>query len=145
MSAAHLACLRLCERLVGSSTPGPHQHCAGAQWHRRALGSQPTTIRALLLWMSSDGGVIPSMATKYIVGSVTASFAFAYVCGVYLADKKVLGGTTPRTVANKEWWKATDEKFNAWPCTAGKPVAMNPITRQNYIVKKKLRTPKASG
>lgn len=56
MSAAHLACLRLCERLVGSSTPGPHQHCAGAQWHRRALGSQPTTIRALLLWMSSDGG-----------------------------------------------------------------------------------------
>lgn len=32
------------------------------------------------------------MATKYIVGSVTASFAFAYVCGVYFADKKVLGG-----------------------------------------------------
>jgi len=32
------------------------------------------------------------MATKYIVGSVAASFAFAYACGVYVADRKVLGG-----------------------------------------------------
>uniref|UniRef100_A0A0D9W6Q5 Uncharacterized protein n=1 Tax=Leersia perrieri TaxID=77586 RepID=A0A0D9W6Q5_9ORYZ len=77
------------------------------------------------------------MATKCIVGSVTASFAFAYVCGVYFADKKVLGGTTPRTVTDKEWGKATDEQLNAWPRVAGKPVAMNPVTRQNYIVKKK--------
>ncbi|KAL5213949.1 hypothetical protein ABZP36_003101 [Zizania latifolia] len=83
------------------------------------------------------------MATKYILGSVTASFAFAYVCGVYFADKMVFGGTTPRTVSNKEWWNATDDKFRAWPRTAGKPVAMNPITRQNYIVKKAMK-PKAS-
>lgn len=33
-----------------------------------------------------------NMATKYIIGSVAASFAFAYVCGVYFADRKVLGG-----------------------------------------------------
>ncbi|XP_052153282.1 uncharacterized protein LOC127771410 isoform X1 [Oryza glaberrima] len=82
------------------------------------------------------------MATKYIVGSVTASFAFAYVSGVYFADKKVLGGTTPRTVADKEWGKVTEEKLDAWPRVAGKPVAMNPVTRQNYVLVKKK---KASG
>ncbi|BAS89898.1 Os04g0497300, partial [Oryza sativa Japonica Group] len=82
------------------------------------------------------------MATKYIVGSVTASFAFAYVCGVYFADKKVLGGTTPRTVADKEWGKVTEEKLDAWPRVAGKPVSMNPVTRQNYVLVKKK---KASG
>ncbi|PAN06952.1 hypothetical protein PAHAL_1G300900 [Panicum hallii] len=75
------------------------------------------------------------MATKYIVGSVAASFAFAYACGVYLADRKVLGGTTPRTVATSEWWQETDRKFQAWPRTAGPPVAMNPISRQNFVVK----------
>jgi len=37
------------------------------------------------------------MATKYIIGSVAASFAFAYVCGVYVADRKVLGGEVPAT------------------------------------------------
>ncbi|XP_062217454.1 uncharacterized protein LOC133917587 [Phragmites australis] len=75
------------------------------------------------------------MATKYIIGSVVASFAFAYVCGVYIADRKVLGGTTPRTVATNEWWQETDKKFQAWPRTAGPPVAMNPIRRQNFVVK----------
>lgn len=101
------------------------------------------------------------MATKYIVGSVLASFAVAYVCDVVIADKKVFGGkyklfigllqfsnwlclqalmsfhtgTTPHTVANNEWWKETDKKFQAWPRTAGPPVVMNPISRQNYIVK----------
>ena len=44
-------------------------------------------------------------------------------------------GTTPRTVADKEWWQATDKKFQAWPRTAGLPVVMNPISRQNFIVK----------
>ena len=103
------------------------------------------------------------MATKYIVGSVAASFAFAYACGVYVADRKVLGGempchatrpctlpvtsccsifimanpagTTPRTVATGEWWQETDRKFQGWPRTAGPPVAMNPISRQNFVVK----------
>uniref|UniRef100_F6HKZ7 Uncharacterized protein n=1 Tax=Vitis vinifera TaxID=29760 RepID=F6HKZ7_VITVI len=44
-------------------------------------------------------------------------------------------GTTPKTVANKEWWEETDKKFQAWPRTAGPPVVMNPISRQNFIVK----------
>ncbi|KAG5609328.1 hypothetical protein H5410_020609 [Solanum commersonii] len=44
-------------------------------------------------------------------------------------------GTTPSTVTNTDWWKETDKKFQAWPRTAGPPVVMNPISRQNYIVK----------
>lgn len=44
-------------------------------------------------------------------------------------------GTTPKTVAEKEWWEETDKKFQAWPRTAGPPVVMNPISRQNFIVK----------
>ena len=44
-------------------------------------------------------------------------------------------GTTPRTVATNEWWQETDKKFQAWPRTAGPPVVMNPISRQNFIVK----------
>ncbi|XP_010257161.1 PREDICTED: uncharacterized protein LOC104597380 [Nelumbo nucifera] len=75
------------------------------------------------------------MATKYIVGSVLGSFAFAYVMGIWVADNKVLGGTTPRTVASEEWYEETDKKFQAWPRTAGPPVVMNPIRRQNFIVK----------
>uniref|UniRef100_A0A804PSU4 Uncharacterized protein n=1 Tax=Zea mays TaxID=4577 RepID=A0A804PSU4_MAIZE len=44
-------------------------------------------------------------------------------------------GSTPKTVSEKEWWQATDTKFQAWPRTAGPPVVMNPISRQNFIVK----------
>ncbi|KAK3021836.1 hypothetical protein RJ639_046225, partial [Escallonia herrerae] len=44
-------------------------------------------------------------------------------------------GTTPRTVSSNEWWEETDKKFQAWPRTAGPPVVMNPISRQNFIVK----------
>lgn len=43
-------------------------------------------------------------------------------------------GTTPKTVSD-EWWEETDKKFQAWPRTAGPPVVMNPISRQNFIVK----------
>ncbi|CAA7409954.1 unnamed protein product [Spirodela intermedia] len=75
------------------------------------------------------------MATKYIIGSVAASFLFAYACEVYVADKKLFGGSTPKTVVDEEWWKETDKKFQAWPRTAGPPVVMNPIRRQNFIVK----------
>ncbi|KAL9662964.1 hypothetical protein QQ045_027800 [Rhodiola kirilowii] len=63
------------------------------------------------------------MAAKYIVGSVAASFVVAFTW------------TTPKTVSNKEWWEETDKKFQAWPRTAGPPVVMNPISRQNFIVK----------
>jgi hypothetical protein len=38
-------------------------------------------------------------------------------------------------VSDKEWWEATDKQFQAWPRTAGPPVVMNPISRQNFIVK----------
>ncbi|PUZ37173.1 hypothetical protein GQ55_9G097400 [Panicum hallii var. hallii] len=44
-------------------------------------------------------------------------------------------GTIPKTVSDKEWWQTTDAKFQAWPRTAGPPVIMNPISRQNFIVK----------
>ncbi|EOY09281.1 hypothetical protein QUC31_010573 [Theobroma cacao] len=75
------------------------------------------------------------MATKYIIPAVLGSFAIAYVCDQLIADKKIFGGTTPSTVSNKEWWEETDKKFQAWPRTAGPPVVMNPISRQNFIVK----------
>lgn len=75
------------------------------------------------------------MAAKYIIGSVVASFAVAYVIDKLVADEKIFGGTTPHTVSNKEWWEETDKKFQAWPRTAGPPVVMNPISRQNFIVK----------
>ncbi|XP_035545821.1 uncharacterized protein LOC121241528 [Juglans microcarpa x Juglans regia] len=75
------------------------------------------------------------MATKYIVGGILGSFAVAYTCDYFLADKKIFGGTTPKTVSNKEWQEETDKKFQAWPRTAGPPVVMNPISRQNFIVK----------
>ncbi|CAN0899305.1 hypothetical protein LINGRAHAP2_LOCUS20205 [Linum grandiflorum] len=46
-----------------------------------------------------------------------------------------VSGSTPGTVLNKGWWEETDKKFQAWPRTAGPPVVMNPISRQNFIVK----------
>ncbi|KAL9241706.1 hypothetical protein vseg_015784 [Gypsophila vaccaria] len=75
------------------------------------------------------------MSAKYIIGSLVGSFAIAYVCDNLLADQKIFGGTTPSTVANKEWWAETERKFQAWPRTAGPPVVMNPISRQNFIIK----------
>lgn len=75
------------------------------------------------------------MAAKYIIASVLGSFAISYLGDQLIATKKLFGGTTPRTVADKEWWEETDRKFQAWPRTAGPPVVMNPISRQNFIVK----------
>jgi len=46
-----------------------------------------------------------------------------------------LSGTTPGTITNKEWGAATEERLQAWPRVAGPPVVMNPISRQNFIVK----------
>uniref|UniRef100_A0A8R7UZV4 Uncharacterized protein n=1 Tax=Triticum urartu TaxID=4572 RepID=A0A8R7UZV4_TRIUA len=42
--------------------------------------------------------------------------------------------TVCKMVVDKEWWQATDAKFQAWPHTADPPVIMNPIVRQNSIV-----------
>ncbi|XVE95959.1 hypothetical protein REPUB_Repub02eG0180500 [Reevesia pubescens] len=75
------------------------------------------------------------MAAKYIIASIAGSFAVAYAADQLFAEKKIFGGTTPHTVLNKEWWEETDKKFQAWPRTAGPPVVMNPISRQNFIVK----------
>ncbi|KAE9455965.1 hypothetical protein C3L33_12133, partial [Rhododendron williamsianum] len=77
----------------------------------------------------------PNMSGKYIIGSLLGTCVVAYVVDHFIADKKIFGGTTPGTVSNKEWWEATDKKFQAWPRTAGPPVVMNPISRQNFIVK----------
>ncbi|CAN7116775.1 unnamed protein product [Brassica rapa subsp. narinosa] len=43
--------------------------------------------------------------------------------------------STPGTITNKAWGVATEERLQAWPRTAGPPVVMNPISRQNFIVK----------
>uniref|UniRef100_A0A2P2JI56 ATOZI1 n=1 Tax=Rhizophora mucronata TaxID=61149 RepID=A0A2P2JI56_RHIMU len=75
------------------------------------------------------------MGAKYIIPSVLGSFAVAYVCDRLVSDDKIFGGTTPHTVSGKEWWEETDKKFQAWPRTAGSPVVMNPISRQNFVVK----------
>ncbi|KAF5802227.1 hypothetical protein HanRHA438_Chr06g0266281 [Helianthus annuus] len=77
------------------------------------------------------------MTGAKIVGALAGSFALAFACDYVIADKKIFGGTTPSTVSNKEWWEETDKKFQAWPRTAGPPVVMNPISRQNFIVKSK--------
>ncbi|KAL0428550.1 UNVERIFIED_CONTAM: hypothetical protein Slati_3029800 [Sesamum latifolium] len=76
------------------------------------------------------------MADK--TASILGSLAIAYVCDTLISDQKLFGGTTPRTVSTKEWWQETDKKFQAWPRTAGPPVVMNPVMRQNFIVKTSL-------
>ncbi|KAH7513219.1 hypothetical protein FEM48_Zijuj12G0173400 [Ziziphus jujuba var. spinosa] len=75
------------------------------------------------------------MAGMYIIGSLAGTFAFAYLCDITVSEWKMFGGSTPGTVSNKEWFKETEKRFQAWPRTAGPPVVMNPISRQNFIVK----------
>ncbi|KMZ71772.1 hypothetical protein ZOSMA_175G00120 [Zostera marina] len=75
------------------------------------------------------------MSAKYIIGSLAGSFVIAYGCDYFVSDVKIFGGSTPGTVSNKEWGEATEKMFQAWPRTAGSPVVMNPISRQNFIVK----------
>ncbi|KAL3819804.1 hypothetical protein ACJIZ3_005709 [Penstemon smallii] len=78
------------------------------------------------------------MAAKYILASMAGTMAIAYGSDYLISVQKIFGGSTPSTVSNKEWWKETDKKFQAWPRTAGPPVVMNPISRQNFIVKSSL-------
>ncbi|PWA54839.1 hypothetical protein CTI12_AA434950 [Artemisia annua] len=75
------------------------------------------------------------MTGAKIVGSLAGAFVLAFACDYIISDGKIFGGTTPSTVSNKAWLEETDKKFQAWPRTAGPPVVMNPISRQNYIVK----------
>ncbi|XP_056850788.1 uncharacterized protein LOC130500098 [Raphanus sativus] len=72
---------------------------------------------------------------KYIVGALVGSAVVAYVCDKVISDDKIFGGSTPGTITNKAWGVATEERLQAWPRTAGPPVVMNPISRQNFIVK----------
>ncbi|XBI34481.1 hypothetical protein VPH35_120282 [Triticum aestivum] len=76
-----------------------------------------------------------AMSGKYIIGSLVGSLGIAYVCDAIVSDKKIFGGTVCKTATDKEWFQATDAKFQAWPRVAGPPVVMNPISRQNFIVK----------
>ncbi|KAL0404912.1 UNVERIFIED_CONTAM: hypothetical protein Sradi_2132000 [Sesamum radiatum] len=78
------------------------------------------------------------MSAKYVLGSILGSLTIAYIGDNLIADQKIFGGTTPKTVSSKEWWIETDKKLQAWPRTAGPPVVMNPISRQNFIVKSSL-------
>ncbi|XP_047938511.1 uncharacterized protein LOC125186206 [Salvia hispanica] len=75
------------------------------------------------------------MSAKYIIGAGFGSLGIAYVCDSLVSDYKIFGGSTPSTITNKEWERETDRKMDAWPRTAGPPVVMNPISRQNFIVK----------
>ncbi|CAN6468719.1 unnamed protein product [Victoria cruziana] len=75
------------------------------------------------------------MSAKYIIGTLAVTGVVAYVLDNVISDKKLFGGTTPKTVTGNDWWEETDKKFQAWPRTAGPPVVMNPITRQNFIIK----------
>ncbi|GAA0140775.1 hypothetical protein LIER_02066 [Lithospermum erythrorhizon] len=75
------------------------------------------------------------MSGAKIIGAIVGTFGIAYVCDYVISDYKIFGGTIPSTVSNKEWQEETDKKFQAWARTAGPPVVMNPISRQNYIVK----------
>ncbi|XP_044366461.1 uncharacterized protein [Triticum aestivum] len=75
------------------------------------------------------------MAGKYIVAGLVGSCVISYACDYIVSQKKIFGGTIPGTVSDKEWLKATEQRFQAWPRVAGPPVIMNPISRQNFIVK----------
>ncbi|KAJ4952101.1 hypothetical protein NE237_028933 [Protea cynaroides] len=45
----------------------------------------------------------PTMTTAKIVGGTVGAFVIAYAVDHFIADKKLFGGTTPKTVASNEW------------------------------------------
>ncbi|KAF5797021.1 hypothetical protein HanXRQr2_Chr08g0358701 [Helianthus annuus] len=69
---------------------------------------------------------------RLIVASIAAT-AFGFIMDHIVSTNKLFGGTTPRTMS-KEWQDETEKMKNAWPRTAGPPVVLNPLTRQNFIV-----------
>ncbi|KAF6158554.1 hypothetical protein GIB67_040068 [Kingdonia uniflora] len=89
----------------------------------------------LLLYSGIKADIIlQTMGAAKIIGALGATFVITYSLDAIISDKKIFGGSTRRTVSDKEWWEETDNKFQAWPRTAGSPVVMNPISRQNFIV-----------
>ncbi|KAI3874270.1 hypothetical protein C5167_045831 [Papaver somniferum] len=75
------------------------------------------------------------MTAAKIIGAVVGTTVLAFGLDHVISDRKLFGGTTPSTVSNQAWWQETDKKFQSWPRVAGPPVVMNPISRQNFIVK----------
>jgi len=78
---------------------------------------------------------VEEMSAKVVLSSLAGSLVASYVFYDLISHKMIFGGSVPRTVADKGWWQETDKKFQAWPREAGPPVVMNPISRQNFIVK----------
>ncbi|KAL6284373.1 hypothetical protein ACE6H2_015302 [Prunus campanulata] len=74
------------------------------------------------------------MSGIYIVGAIVGTLGLSYAFDKVVSDKKLFGGNTPATIS-KEWQEETEKKFQAWPRTAASPVVINPISRQNFIVK----------
>lgn len=74
-------------------------------------------------------------AAKLVIPSVIASMVVSYIFWDLTRNRKIFGGSTPRTLS-KEWADATERrKDEGWPTTANQhPVVLNPITRKNYRV-----------
>ncbi|RWR82809.1 ozone-responsive stress related protein [Cinnamomum micranthum f. kanehirae] len=68
----------------------------------------------------------------HILSSVFNFKEFEATYSYQRGQNQRIKGTTPKTVTGKEWLGATDEKFHAWPPTAGPLAAMNPLSRQNH-------------
>jgi len=79
---------------------------------------------------------VEEMSAKVVLSALAGSLVISYAFYDLISHKMIFGGSVPRTVADKGWWQETDKKFQAWPSEAGPPVVMNPISRQNFIVKK---------
>ncbi|XBI76611.1 hypothetical protein VPH35_069826 [Triticum aestivum] len=92
------------------------------------------------LWLAFAPFLSPSLPRKR-VRLLPPSLSPAAAAGEHRSiasgngDQKIFGGTVCKTATDKEWFQATDAKFQAWPRVAGPPVIMNPISRQNFIVK----------
>ncbi|XP_019154574.1 PREDICTED: uncharacterized protein LOC109151111 [Ipomoea nil] len=121
---AYLACLR-----KQPASPIEIRIAAIANWSKTVVPNfLQRSLHFIRYWSSAMSG-------PKIISALAGSFVVAYVFDHIISDKKIFGGTIPHTVSEKAWWEETDKKFQAWPRTAGPPVVMNPISRQNFIVK----------
>ncbi|KAJ7297299.1 hypothetical protein O6H91_11G011100 [Diphasiastrum complanatum] len=74
-----------------------------------------------------------AVPAKVIVPALLSSFAVSYLFFDLARNRKLFGGTVPRTLT-KEWLLETEKKFDeGWAREASEvPVVINPISRQNY-------------
>ncbi|KAL3687751.1 hypothetical protein R1sor_014060 [Riccia sorocarpa] len=71
--------------------------------------------------------------SKVALPAVLASFVPAYLFWDLVRNRKVFGGTVPKSIADPNWEKETLKRFDSgWPREAGSPVVLNPITRENF-------------